>query len=69
MGTITVLSATEARLLGIDAAATYFDTTPRTIQRLIAKGVLKPVRIAGMRRVFIDRHDLDRLVDASKAGV
>jgi excisionase family DNA binding protein len=69
METIMVLPAPEPRLFGLDAAATYIDTTPRTIQRLIARGLLKPVRIAGMRRVFIDRQDLDRLVDTAKTGV
>jgi hypothetical protein len=43
-------------------------STSRTIHRLMEKGILKPVRIAGLRRVFVDRQDLDCLIDTAKAG-
>jgi excisionase family DNA binding protein len=59
--------STRARLLGVESAAAYLDTTERTIRRLIARGVLQPVHIPTLRRVLIDRADLDRLIDASKA--
>jgi excisionase family DNA binding protein len=54
------------RLLGIDKAAVYLDATPRTVQRMIQRGLLRPVRLAGLRRVLIDRDDLDQMIDAAK---
>jgi excisionase family DNA binding protein len=68
MEILTALPSPQPRLMGVEAAATYIDVTPRTIQRLIAKGRLMPVRIDGVRRVFVDRCDLDRLIEAAKAG-
>jgi hypothetical protein len=56
----------EGRLLGLESAATYLDTTTKTISRLITRGVLTPVRIPTLRRVFFDREDLDRLINAGK---
>jgi excisionase family DNA binding protein len=58
----------ESRLLGLEKAATYIDATPRTVQRMIKKGLLHPVKLAGLRRVLIDRADLDQLIEAGKAG-
>jgi excisionase family DNA binding protein len=60
--------AIQGRLLGLDAAASYLDTTERTIRRLIARGVLQPVQIPTLRRLLIDRRDLDRLIEAGKPG-
>jgi hypothetical protein len=59
--------APSGRLLGLAAAADYIDATEQTIRRLIARGVLHPVQIPTLRRVLIDRQDLDRLIDAGKA--
>jgi excisionase family DNA binding protein len=58
--------APQARLLSCEAAAVYFNVTGQTIRRLIASGVLQPVQIPTLRRVLLDRNDLDRLIDASK---
>jgi len=58
----------EGRLLGLEKAATYIDATPRTVQRLIKRGLLHPVKLGGLRRVLTDRADLDRLIQAAKAG-
>jgi excisionase family DNA binding protein len=58
----------EIRLLGLAAAASYLDVTPRTIQRLIGRGVLEPVRLPGVRRTLVDRQDLDQLIETGKAG-
>jgi excisionase family DNA binding protein len=66
MEIMTVVPSPEPRLFGVEAAAAYIDVNPRTIQRLIAKGMLTPVRIDGVRRVFVDRCDLDRLIEAAK---
>jgi excisionase family DNA binding protein len=57
---------TDRRVLGVEAAAAYLDTSPRTIQRLIARGVLTPVSIPTLKRVLIAREDLDRLIDTGK---
>ena len=58
----------ESRLLGLEKAAAYIDATPRTVQRLIKHGLLRPVKLRGLRRVLIDRADLDQLIQAAKAG-
>jgi excisionase family DNA binding protein len=58
--------APSGRLLELAAAANYIDTTEQTIRRLIARGVLQPVQIPTLRRVLIDRDDLDRLIEAGK---
>ncbi|HEX9869204.1 MAG TPA: helix-turn-helix domain-containing protein [Candidatus Tectomicrobia bacterium] len=59
--------AYHGRLLGLEAAATYLDTTERSVRRLIARGVLQAVHIPTLRRVLLDREDLDRLINAAKA--
>ena len=66
--TLAVPDAQESRLLGLERAAAYIDTTPRTVQRLIKSGFLRPVKLGGLRRVLIDRADLDQLIQAAKAG-
>jgi excisionase family DNA binding protein len=66
--TLAVPETQENRLLGLEKAAAYIDTTPRTVQRLIRRGLLRPVKLAGLRRVLIDRTDLDQLIRAGKSG-
>jgi excisionase family DNA binding protein len=66
MATELMVEVTDRRVLGLDAAAAYLDTSPRTIQRLIARGVSTPVTIPTLKRVLIAREDLDRLVEAGK---
>jgi excisionase family DNA binding protein len=61
-----VVETTEARLLGFGAAASYLDINLMTLRRLIARGVLHPVRIPTLRRVLFDRQDLDMLIEAAK---
>jgi excisionase family DNA binding protein len=69
MDSITVAAPlSEIRLLGLAAAASYLDVTPRTIQRLIGRGVLEPVRLPGVRRILVDHQDLDQLIETGKAG-
>ena len=60
------LEVSETRLLGFDAAANYLNVNGQTIRRLIARGVLQPVRIPTLRRVLFDRQDLDSLIAAGK---
>jgi hypothetical protein len=68
MMTEVTVEATDRRVLGVEAAAAYLDTSPRTIHRLIARGVLRPISIPTLKRVLFDRLDLDRLVEDGKAG-
>jgi excisionase family DNA binding protein len=56
----------EKRLLGREAAAGYMNITMRSLERLVDKGVLTPVRITGFRRTLFDKQDLDRLIESSK---
>ena len=51
------------RLLGRDETAHYLGTTPRSVDRLVGKGVLMPVKLPGLHRILFDKADLDRLVD------
>jgi excisionase family DNA binding protein len=55
------------RLLDLDAAAAYLSVSAWTIRDLIANGTLTRVRVplpngGELRRVLLDREDLDRLV-------
>ena len=59
-------SSIEKRLLGREAAAGYMNMTIRSLERLVGKGILTPVRIVGFRRTFFDKHDLDTLIESSK---
>jgi excisionase family DNA binding protein len=56
----------EKRLFGREAAADYMNMTIRSLERLVDKGILTPVRIAGFRRTLFDKQDLDRLIEAAK---
>jgi excisionase family DNA binding protein len=63
-----VLEMTGTRLLGFDAAANYLNVNGQTIRRLIARGVLQPVRIPTLRRILFDRQDLDSLIESGKVA-
>jgi len=52
------------RLYTVKQAGTYLGRTTRAIQSLIHEGTLTVVRIDS--RAFLDRHDLDALIDGSK---
>jgi len=59
------------RLLDVAGAAAYLSLKPGTIRALVHGGVLRRVRIplpdhGELRRVLLDRSDLDRLVEVSK---
>jgi excisionase family DNA binding protein len=60
------------RLLDLPAAGRYLGVSPWTIRDLIANGTLARVRIplpngGELRKVLLDREDLDRLVTRWKA--
>jgi hypothetical protein len=60
------------RLLGLEDAARYLGAlSVWTVRDLIAAGKLTPVRLPGprgedLRRILLDIHDLDALVDAAR---
>jgi hypothetical protein len=69
----------ERRLLDVHGAASYLGLSVWTIRDYVARGILRaiqlpasegregePPRSKPLRRVLIDRGDLDRLVDASR---
>lgn len=53
-----------ARLLDVRSAAAYLSVTEHSIRHQVAKGQLPVVRRGS--RVFVDRRDLDRQIDANK---
>jgi hypothetical protein len=60
-----------SRLLGLRAAADYLGLSYWTLRDLVNAGTIRPVRLplaAGrdLRRILLDRRDLDDLVDRSK---
>lgn len=50
------------RLLDLKAAETYSGISAWTLRDLIASGELPAVRPPGLRRVWIDRADLDKAI-------
>jgi excisionase family DNA binding protein len=60
-----------ARLLSIQGAAAYLGLSPWTVRDLIDSGTIPRVRLPlggarDLRRILVDRHDLDRLIANSK---
>jgi excisionase family DNA binding protein len=51
----------------VPAASAYSGISRRRLWALIADKSLPAIRVKGTRRVLIDRDDLDRLLEASKA--
>lgn len=58
----------QRRLLSFNSSAEYCGVTQQTIRRLMARGVLTPVRLPEVRRILFDKEDLDRLITDGKAG-
>lgn len=54
------------RLLSVKAAAAELGVSAWTLRDLIGAGQLPVVKFPGVRRIFIDRKDLDELIDRSK---
>jgi hypothetical protein len=62
-----------ARLLDLAATAAYVGVSPWTVRDLEAAGTLHRVRVpvgqgGELRKLLFDRQDLDRLIEAWKAG-
>lgn len=61
--------ALNARLLDVPGAAAYLSISVWSVRDLLASGALARVRIATLRRVLLDRQDLDRLIGTWKERV
>lgn len=55
------------RLLSITEAAEELGISAWTLRDLIAAGRLKAVQPPGVRRIYLDRRDIDRAIEAWKA--
>lgn len=68
-----VVGSITPRLLDLKAAAAYLAVSSWTVRDLEASGILRRVNIPlsaqkDLRKLLFDRQDLDRLVEAWKAG-
>lgn len=55
------------RLLSIRAAAAELGVSSWTLRDLIASGKLRAVQPPGVRRIWLDRRDIDRAIEAWKS--
>ena len=54
------------RLMSVEKAADYLDVAEITVRRMIERGTIFPIKIPGVKRVFVDQLDLDRLIQEAK---
>ncbi len=59
-------AAADHRLLSLKEAENYSGISIWTLRDLIAAGDLPAVRPPGLRRVWVDRKDLDRAIESWK---
>ena len=55
-----------ARCLDIDKAGIYLGVSRRAVWRLVARGTLRAIRLPGLRKVLIDRLELERVIEEGK---
>jgi len=55
------------RLATIEQVAAYLSIAPRSVWRLIDGGKLAAVRLPGLRRTWVERAQIDALVDSALA--
>lgn len=70
MNSTTPLQQPEARsprLLGLKEAAAELGISIWTLRDLIGDGQIKAVQPPGVRRIWIDRRDIDRAIEAWKS--
>jgi excisionase family DNA binding protein len=63
------MPAVDRRLLSLKEAEQYSGISIWTLRDLIATGDLPAVRPPGLRRVWVDRKDLDRAIERWKERV
>jgi excisionase family DNA binding protein len=66
---MAMISATDAkapRLLGLKEAAAELGMSTWTLRDLVGSGALRAVQPPGVRRILIDRKDLERAIEAWK---
>lgn len=56
-----------ARLLGLREAAAELGMSVWTLRDLVGSGSLRAVQPPGVRRILIDRKDLDRAIESWKS--
>lgn len=54
------------RLMSIDQASDEYGIAPGLLRRLITARALASVEFPGVKRVFIERGDMERLIESSK---
>lgn len=56
----------DARLIGLKQAEVEFGLPYGTLYTLIKRGDLPSVQLPGVRRIYLDRRDVERALDAWK---
>ena len=56
-----------ARLLTIKQAGAYIGRSPKAVEHLVRSGKIRRVDVGGDRRVFIDRVELDQLIESNRS--
>jgi len=57
----------QTRLLSLKQAAAEFGVSVWTLRDLIGSGKLRAVQPPGIRRIWLDRRDLERAIEAWKS--
>jgi len=55
-----------ARCLDIDKSGIYLGVSRRAVWRLVARGTLRAIRLPGLRKVLIDRLELECAIEEGK---
>lgn len=61
------IASTPARLLNLRDAAQELGISLWTLRDLVASGKIKAVKPPGVRRIWIDRRDIDKAIEAWKS--
>ena len=64
---ITPVVKNKPRLLGLKEAATELGLSIWTLRDLVGSGAIRAVQPPGVRRILIDRRDLEKAIDAWKS--
>lgn len=66
-GSLPTSAGTLKRLLTITEAAAELGISPWTLRDLIGAGRIRAVQPPGVRRIWLDRRDIDKAIEAWKA--